>query len=158
MNIVGIMVSNTMSLSNHINYLISKARRNVYLLLKLKRLGYNKLELSRLYNAFILSTLTYGIEAYASVSNTDLNRIDSLQRRCVHLGIIDEFKDIHSVSFDRDQRLLNECLKYPQHPLHSLIPSRTDYASTHLRDRHPPSIAGRTHRIFPNRCLGVYFL
>ena len=158
MNIVGIMVSNTMSLSNHINYLISKARRNVYLLLKLKRTGYNKLELSRLYNAFILSTLTYGIEAYASVSNTDLNRIDSLQRRCVHLGIIDEFKDIHSVSIDRDQRLLNKCLKYPQHPLHSLIPSRTDYASTHLRDRHPPSIASRTHSIFPNRCLGVYFL
>ena len=66
MNILGILVSRNFSFDQHITNLLKRCNQTLYLLLKLKRMAYNKHELTHIYTALVTSAITYGVEAYGS--------------------------------------------------------------------------------------------
>lgn len=156
MKILGIEANNKFSLTGHILNLTKRARQNLYLLLRLKRIGFDQAHLKLLYNSLVMSVLTYGIEAYGSCSRTTLSRIDSVQRKAVTFGLINTYTPIEEIIRTRDIKLLTKIQKVQSHPLKRWIPERSEYSVDRLRTRNPGTRAApvtQNLRIFPNRIL-----
>ena len=158
MNILGILVSRNFSFDRHITSLLKRCNQTLYLLLKLKRMAYNKHELTNIYTALVTSAINYGVEAYGSSGVTIMRRIDSIQRKAVRWGLTESFVPISEHLASKDKKLLDTLSRRQDHPLSSFLPSRSDYASRHLRSR-PPTCANGPYpnfSIFPNRIFKVY--
>ena len=84
-----------------------------------------------------------------------MNKIDSVQRRAVSMGLISEFTPISQLVDVADEQLYKTVRSHGEtHPLNNYIPVRIDYANGMLRDRLPGVQKCTREKIsFPNRFL-----
>lgn len=156
---LGILVDDKISFEAHIDSIVKRTASNLFLLLRLKRLGFSKRELWVLYNALVVSVFTYGITVWGAATNSKLLKIDRIQKRAVRHGIIDAFEPILSILKNRDDHLFQQISRYDQHPLRRFIPERELYAEQHLRQRRPPVGSLKKEwqlSIFPHRYLRTF--
>ena len=109
---------------------------NVYLLLKLKQLGYDKSELELLYEALVKPHIFYGASAWGGSPAYLLNKIDAVQRRATRMEIIQTFTPVKKIIADCDRKLYDRIVSTPSHLLKDILPQRTCY-SVKLRNRLP---------------------
>ena len=81
---LGIFIDDKLSWTQHVNYLCSVISRNVGILNKLKYFLPSNI-LYNIYNALILSHISYGILAWGRAYDTLLNRILILQKRSLRI-------------------------------------------------------------------------
>ena len=83
LKILGLHINKSFSFKPHIEKVVKKMSTNVYLLLKLKQLGYDKSELELLYEALVKPHIFYGASAWGGSPAYLLNKIIAVQRLIV---------------------------------------------------------------------------
>ena len=91
-----------LNFASHVESVRNRASQNLYLLYKLKCLGYEKKELELLYKLLFLSVLTYFVSVWDGMSQAQLNKLDSVQRKAAQLGILEDFKTMKTIPQERD--------------------------------------------------------
>ena len=91
MKILGIIIDSRLTFLPHVSRTTLGASSNLFLLLKVKRMGYRADDLSLLYQSLVLSVLTYGSEVWGGAAKTVFRKVDAVQKRAVRMGIIKKF-------------------------------------------------------------------
>lgn len=154
--ILGVTFDKKLNFAKHINNMVMVANRKVYLLLKLKRLGFTKQELILLYKSLVLSSLTYCASVWGGAASCHLDKIDNVQRKAVRLGLISTFVPIMTHISISDSKIYQQIMNDNSHILRDIIPLRTEYAANMLRPRYPPVARAKSEQelsIFPHRLL-----
>ena len=157
MKVLGIFIDSRLVFLPHVSKTNSRASSNLFLLLKLKRLGYRADDFSLPYQSLVLSILTYVLEVWGSAAKTVLRKVDAVQKRAVRMGIIKEFVPIEEHIKVKTARLLNNISKPgSKHQLYDIVPHRRDYWSERLRKRLPTAevaVKKVYGSMFPDRIL-----
>ena len=128
MKVLGTIIDSRLTFLPHVSKTTSRAFSSLFLLLKLKRLGYRADDLSLLYQSLVLSVLTYGLKVWGGAVKTVLRKVDAVQKRAVRMGIINEFVLIEEHTKVKDARLLYNITKIgSKHQLFDVLPHRRDY-------------------------------
>ena len=112
MKVLGIIIDSRLTFLPHVSKTNSRASSNLFLLLKLKRLGYRADDFSLPNQSLVLSSLTYVLEVWGSAAKTVLRKVDAVQKRAVCMGIIKEFVPIEEHIKIKEARLLNNISKF----------------------------------------------
>ena len=153
---MGTIIDSRLAFLPHVSKKTSRASSNLFLLLKLKRLGYRADDLSLLYQSLVLSVLTSGLEVWGGAAKTVLRKVDAVQKRAVRMGIIKEFVPIEEHIKVKDARLLNKTLKPgSKHQLYDILQHRRDYCSKRLRKR-LPTVKKVYGSLIPDRLLRTF--
>lgn len=91
---LGVMIDEKLSWDAHISHLESKLNSCIVIIKRIKRF-IPKSEYMRIYNALFLPHLTYCISCWGGVPKYKLNKIFSIQKRCVRLLFGKEFSFDH---------------------------------------------------------------
>ena len=121
---LGILFGEKLSFNDHVKCITKRATAKLYFVFRLGRNGFSIRELTLLYKALILPTLTYCCSVWGGTSDENLRKIDSFQSKAVRLGIIEytPIKDIIRIS---DRKLYRQILDQGEnHILHEILPSR----------------------------------
>ena len=122
------------------------------------RIGFSIRELTLLYNALVLPTLTYCCSVWGGTSDENLRKIDRVQSKAVRLGIINEYTPIKDINRISDEKLYRQILDQGEnHVLHEIVPRRATGMSG-LRKNRPPVEATKFEqetRLF-NSCILPY--
>ena len=94
MKVLGIIIDSRLTFLPHVSKTTSRASANLFLLLKLKRLGYRANDLPLLYQSLVLSVLTYGLEVWGGAAKSVLRKVDAVQKHAVLMVIVKEFVHI----------------------------------------------------------------
>ena len=81
MNVLRINIDSRLIFLQDVSKKTSRAFSNLFLLLKLKQLGYRADDLYLLYQSLVLSVLTYGLEVWRGAAKTVPRKVDSVQKR-----------------------------------------------------------------------------
>ena len=159
MKVLGFILDNKMSFKSHVLQSCKKASSICYLLVRLKNLGFTPEVLALLYKSLVLSIFTYGLPVWGGAPISTLQNIDKVQKRAMNLGIIKRFTPIKRLIEEKDMQLLQK-MKSPNHILHHLLPTRSEYADGRLRTRETSSNfkLEKKMKLFPHRALRkLYF-
>ena len=154
MKVLGFILDNKLSFKSHVLQSCKKASSICYLLVRLKNLGFTPEVLTLLYKSLVLSILTYGLPVWGGAPISTLQNIDKVQKRAMNLGIIKRFTPIKRLIEENDMQLLQK-IKSPDHILHHLLPTRSEYADGRLRTRETSSNfkLEKNMKLFPHRAL-----
>jgi hypothetical protein len=82
---LGFTISNDLRLTPHIDSICRKASSEIFLLKRLSTICTNQDILTRTYKSFILPLFEYASPAWSTLSITDTNRLEALQRRAIRI-------------------------------------------------------------------------
>ena len=102
--LLGVLLDDEFSWTNHIDYISKKVSRNIYLLSQLKHYVSSDALLT-FYHAHCMSHLNYSSTLWSTTSNVNLYRLNSLHRRAVK--IVNNKKDLSTNMKFLDLNLLN---------------------------------------------------
>ena len=130
-----------------------------YVIFRLRRIGFSVPELTFLYKALVLLTLTYCCSVWAGTSDENLRKIDRVQSIAVRLGIINKYIPIEDIIRISDEKLYRQILDQGKnHVFHEILPKRAT-ATSSLREKRPPVEAIKFEqelRLFSSRILRSY--
>ena len=136
--LLGILFDETLSFIDHVKCITKRATAKLYVVLRLRRIGFSIRELTLLYKALVLPTLTYCCSVWGGTSDENFRKIDRVQSNAVRLGIINEYtpkKDFIRISGEKLYRQIVE--QGENHVLHEILPKRATGTSG-LREKRPP--------------------
>ena len=81
---LGIIIDENLNWDGHLEHLEEKLNSSIITIKRIKKFIPQE-HYGKLYHSLFISHLTYGISAWGSVSNNKLNKIFSIQKRCVRL-------------------------------------------------------------------------
>lgn len=164
--LLGIQISNDLKWDNHVNSLINRASKKLYLIIQLKRSGANVKHLLQTYKSMVRPVIEYGSEIFHPGLTVELNtNIERLQKRALKLitpGLsyeesMERLKMKTLAERRKDQcKKLFERMKEPTHKLNNLIPpARNTMYNLRSQREFNPSIpqSSRTDRGFVNWAL-----
>jgi len=97
----------------------------MYLLTQLKNQGLSRAALDVIFNAIVLSVVTYALPSFAGqLSKADKDRLDNLFRKALSRGVCSQsftFDDLISAT---DKKLFRRITSNNNHCLHSLLPKK----------------------------------
>jgi hypothetical protein len=158
--ILGLTVSNNLKWNNHIDRIISKARKRLYFLSQLKRARVGTKEIVLFFTTCIRPILEYespvfhnGLTNYLS---QDLERIQKRALRIILLWV--SYEDalqstgLRRLSHQRDglsDKLFEEIVTDDSHKLYNLLPPRirNETVNMTLRSSHRFNVAFQTNRV-----------
>jgi len=152
----GVYLSRTLSPEQHINHLLSSVTKD-YLLSLLKSQNLSAQCLDIIFQALILSKITYALPAFAGlISVTFKSKINKFFHKANHRGLVTTLFDIQDL-IDKHDTHLFPSIAYTDHCLHYLLPEKLN-RSMNLRHRgHEYTLSHiRTTQLkntFINRCL-----
>ena len=134
---LGVVVDDELSWEPHVDYLITKLNSCIVTIKRIKPF-IPKGEYIKIYNALFLSHITYGISCWGGIPSYKLNKIFSIQKRCVRLLFGKQFTFDHhefyltcarTRSFDEQMEPKDFCLEHTK-PLfneHNLLSLKNLY-------------------------------
>ena len=100
-----------------------RATAKLYVVFRLRRIGFSIRELTLLYKALVLPTRTYCCSVWGGTSDENLRKIDRVQSKAVRLGIINEYTPIKDIIRISDEKLYRQILDQGEnHVLHKILP------------------------------------
>jgi len=100
----------------------------LFLLSQLKHQGLPVEALDVIFQALVLSKVTYALQAFAGhISVTDRNRLDKFFRKSHPRGLANQVFNIRSL-IDRFDSQLFRSIAHPDHCLHYLLPEKRHYS------------------------------
>ena len=88
--LLDILFDKKLSFNDHVKCITKRATAKLYVVFRLRRIGFSIRELILLYRARVLPTLTYCCSVWGGTSDENLRKIDRVQSKAVRLGIINE--------------------------------------------------------------------
>ena len=83
-----------LSFNDHVKCITKPATAKLYVVFRLRRIGFSIRELTILYKALVLPTLSYCCSVWGRTTDENLRKIDGVQSKAVRLGIINEYTPI----------------------------------------------------------------
>ena len=166
--LLGIYINCDLSWSSHIDYVVAKASKRIFVITQLIRAGVDKSDIVNVYSAIIRSVVEYACPVWhCGITKKQSNDVESVQRRCLkilypELSYADalfvsglERLDVRRANM---VRMLFEQVKKPNHVLHNLLPIKVvDPLLPVTRDvyhyRLPTFKTARPLRSFINYCI-----
>ena len=155
--ILGLTVSNNLKWNNHIDQIISKARKRLYFLSKLKRARVGTKELVLFFTTCIRPILEYASPVFhnglTNYLSQDLERIQKRALRIILPWV--SYEDalqstgLRRLSHRRDglsDKLFEEIVTDDSHKLYNLLPPRNETVNMTLRSSHRFNVAFQTNR------------
>ena len=154
--LLGVIINNTLSWADHVNYICTKASKRIYFLRLLKRASIPSVEIVNVYCSIIRSLLEYDCEIWhTGLTKQQTKQIEVLQKRALKIAfpetsydpalILGNIPTLENRRQDRCKKFFNDICK-PNHKLHNLLPPRNTVS--HLRTKreyHLPKV--RTNRL-----------
>jgi hypothetical protein len=120
--LLGVVINAKFSFLSHINYLLSVCAQRQYLLKLLRQQGLPPDQLDVVYNAIIVSRITYVLPVWAGFLTADLtNRINAMLRKSFKWGYSKQCDNISKLIELADNKLFKS-LQNPGHCAHWLLP------------------------------------
>lgn len=160
--LLGVWFNSRLSFSAHVDHVLSTINQRFYLLNRLRRQGLDSFGLNVVFNALVISKLTYACQAFSGfLSSSDLCRLQTSLNKAYKYKLSLTRHDIRLLYEDRDVRLFNRIVSNPDHCLFQLLPAERDSHGRSLRSRGHnytlPSVATSLHKSsFINKCLFKY--
>jgi hypothetical protein len=164
--LLGVFLSSDLSWSKHVNYIVSKASKRMFVLFQLIKSGVKLADIVVVYCSIIRSILEYACPVWhCGLSKAQADEIESVQRRCMRALLPDisydealfivglERLDVRRERIVRD--LFNE-VKCERHVLnHLLLRRNTELSKADTRNKYPYLMKlGKTNRL--NRSFIYY--
>jgi len=120
--LLGVVINGKFTFLAHVNYLLSVCAQRLYLLKLLRQQGLPPDQLDIVYNAIIVSRLTYVLPVWAAFLTADLiNRINSMLQKAFKWGYSKQCDNISKLIEQTDNKLFKS-LQNPRHCAHWLLP------------------------------------
>lgn len=155
--ILGLTLSDTFSPTQHLNTILMQCNQRLYLLSQLKYQNLSGQALDIVFNALILSKISYALPAFSGhITTADKNRINKFFRKAYRRKLVSQLFDFDILAQTHDKRLFNS-IKYPDHCLNFLLPQKRSH-SRQLRPKgHDYTLSHIQTTLFKNsflnRCL-----
>jgi hypothetical protein len=121
--LLGVLLTNTLSMDKHVNYILSLVNQRLYLLNMLKKQGLSGKAREIIFQALIISRLSYALPAYSGfLSCSHIARFNAVFRKSVKWGIIDRRFDAETLVADAQSRLFKRFKSDTEHCLNQLLP------------------------------------
>ena len=151
-NILGVTVTNTLTVNEHVDRVLSNCAQSVFALKTLRAHGLNRECLQNVFNAVILAKLTYAVSAWIGFTRAaERERIEAFIRRCKRSELCStETKTFAQICEVYDNQLFSKIIRNPCHILNHLLPPVSAAAENYsLRPRkHNRLLPERTTRLF----------
>ena len=123
-NILGVTVTNTLTMNEHVDRVLSNCAQSVFALKTLRAHGLNRECLHNVFNAVILAKRTYGANAWISFTRaSEREGIEAFIRRCLRSELCSvNIKNFTEMCDTYDYRLFNNITRNSHH---ILLPSVT---------------------------------
>ena len=123
MNILGVTVTNILSMSEHVESIVNRCTQLFYGLKILKHHGLSKQNLDSAFKSLVLSKLTYASPAWKGfLSSCDLKKLHSVLGRGHKWGLSSEHVDLEELLNRADTVLFKGILTNKQHVLSPFLP------------------------------------
>ena len=107
--------------TEHIKRKLFEANKGLYVLMSLRREGYNQVEIDHLFQSLVLPKISYGLPVYAA-SVPELNSVQQFLRRCHKRRYIFYAIDIYDLLEKTDRSISKKISCLPTHPPYNLLP------------------------------------
>ena len=164
--LLGVFLSSDLSWSEHVNYIVSKASKRMFVLFQLIKSGVKLADIVVVYCSIIRSILEYACPVWhCGLSKAQADEIESVQRRCMRALLPDISYDEALVIFGlerldvRRERIVRDLfneVKCEGHVLnHLLLRRNTELSKVDTRNKYPYLMKlGKTNRL--NRSFIYY--
>ena len=123
LNILGVTVTSTLSMTEHINALSNKCAQIFYGLKMLKHFGLSSKNKDIVFRALVISKITYASPAWRGyLSSADLSKMNSLIHKGCKWGLLSETIDLEKILDNADRKLFGSMLSNKQHVLTPFLP------------------------------------
>jgi len=142
MKMLGVSIENDLSVSQHVQRLVTSSAQASYALRVLRTRGLDDEALQHVYRATVVARLTYAASAWRGLAKkSDLQRIDSVLARARRYGYCPaDLPSYEELCDDADDELFSKAVRSSNHVLHTLLPPPST-ASQNYNLRH------RTHSL-----------
>lgn len=126
LKILGVTLNSNLSMSDHVDDLVSKAGQTMYALKMLKSNGLAHQLLHNVCKSTLVSRLTYASPAWSGFANQqDLSRIQSLLNRATRWGLCNLPKNEFEILCTKaDSKFFNKIRIYDNHVLNEFLPPK----------------------------------
>lgn len=129
--LLGCYLSLDMRWSIHVNYLIKKASRRLYLLIHLKRANCPANVIFTVYISFIRPILLYAFPAFCNIPMYLRRKLIRVERRALKIiGTYDKQCDLFDAGEKMCRKVFQKVLLQPQHPLRQFFDTRESFRTT----------------------------
>ena len=145
--ILGVTISNKLSVSDHITNIISKCSQTLYALTILRAHGLSDTALQSVYRSVVVARLLYACNAWwGFTTSADRQRLAGFVRRAVRRGFcLSDLPSLEDQVSDMDDKLFCCVLRDKHHILRQLLPpERTDCGYSLRPRRHELSLTHKT--------------
>lgn len=129
LKILGLTFQENCNFTKHCTALLSHLRSLLFLFKDLKLKCVSLKEISRCFDAIVVSRIRYGISVYGSDAGA-IKRIDTFLQKCYTKGYCTERIFADDILKTEDERLFNKILCDVRHPLHDYFLSRKKNRTT----------------------------
>ena len=122
---LGVVFNSTLCFHQHVDSVSSVVNQRLYLLNKMKQCGLSKEGLQIIFQAIIVSRITYALSAFSGFLNScDIDRINAVFRKAKRWGLTDSVYNVEDI-IDITQYKLFKCITYNNnHCLYHLLPGK----------------------------------
>jgi ribonuclease P/MRP protein subunit RPP40 len=123
--LLGVFLSSTLSMDAHVNFIISIACQRLFLIGQLKKQGLPKAARRNVFQALVVSRLTYALAAFAGfLSCGDIARLNAVFRKAVRWDSTDCLLNISDLIENSQTQLFKQVVNNFDHCLHQLLPEK----------------------------------
>ncbi len=146
LRILGIIVNDKITASEHVAYLLSSCNSLLYALRILRSRGIPEASLQDVFRSIVISKLTYGAPAWSGTcSATDRSRLDKFLRRSKQCGYCDKSVPTISELFETaDDKFFNAILSNSAHVLQPYMQERPSAGYALRRRAHTKFLVPKT--------------
>ena len=119
--LLGIMFSSSLKWNSHLDYILNRASKKLFILVLLKRASCNSAILVKVYYAFIRSILVYSIPTLCNMSKFLFNRLSKFEKRVCLIIKCKPSIDIKTFSDNLCKTFVKSIKDYDMHPFKHLL-------------------------------------
>ena len=134
--LLGIHIDDRFSWDAHVQYVLSKIRKRVFLLYSLRQAKASQSIISTVYSSLIRSLMTYSFPAWCNIASSRFSLLERFEKRICRLFCFELETSLIDNANKYAIGLANKCL-HNQHPLHTIF----DFSATRYSAR-----LGSSHR------------
>ena len=139
--ILGVYVDSALTFKAHVEHLQKKCSSNIFLLKRLKQLGYSQEELRYFVETVLLPSLTYGYGSWCAASDNTLKPLERLYKKAMKIAGYNG-EPLQKILKKKLVRTFDNALADSDHPLHSIV-------TTHTKESHSERNKRLIHTIKP---------
>jgi len=145
LKVLGVTISNKLSVSEHVNNIISSCARSLYAIKVLRANVLCVTALQQVCKSVVVAKLYASSTRWGFASATDRQRVEAFLRRGVHSGLYPSQQTADKITDSADDKLFDCVLRNDDHVLHELLSKRVDItynSRTRCHDRTIPEKTG----------------